>query len=184
MIRNFLMVATSDPGVGTASLVRMRLDLPATTYDTPERRLAFYRRLDERLGSIPGLRASIATTPPASGGAPRAVVVEGRPDTDLGSQPIATMVPIGDRYLDTIGAQRVRGRLFAAGDGTSGNNTDTLVLTTVLLALIALAACLSPVRARAGGRSCEDVERVNSQLKVGNRLSWELGVGDWALTRF
>jgi len=120
MIRNFLMLATSDPGVDTASLVRMRLDLPATTYDTPERRLAFYRRLDERLGSMPGLLASIATTPPASGGTPRAVVVEGRPDAALGSQPIATVVTIGDRYFDTIGAQGVRGRRFAAGDGEIG----------------------------------------------------------------
>jgi predicted permease len=117
MIRNFLALSISGPGVDTTRLVRLRLDLPSPRYDTPEQRLAFYRRLDERLEAMPGLRASIATATPAGGGAPRQVVIEGRPDVETGARPIATLVVIGDRYFDTVGVRRMGGRVFAVGDG-------------------------------------------------------------------
>jgi predicted permease len=120
MTRNFLMVTLTDPGIDTTSLVRLRLDLPAPAYDTPEARVTFYRRLDERLGAMPGVRASIANAVPASGGAFRQVLIDGRPETDATSRPTATMVTIGDRYFDTIAAPQVRGRTFARGDGEPG----------------------------------------------------------------
>jgi len=119
MVRNIVRLSTTDPGVDTAALIRLRLDLPAPAYNLPEQRLSFYRRLDERLESMP-LRASIANAVPASGGALRQLVVEGRPDTQPGARPTATSVAIGDRYFDTIGARKIRGRMFAAGDGEQG----------------------------------------------------------------
>jgi predicted permease len=120
MVRNFLIVSASDPGVDTASLVRLRLDLPSPAYHTPEQRLAFYRRLDQRLAAMPGLRVSIANVVPVSGGAPRQLLIDGRPDTGASSRPVATMVTIGDRYFDTIGTRQIRGRVFSAGDGETG----------------------------------------------------------------
>jgi predicted permease len=116
MVRNLLILSTTDPGVDTAGLVRLLLDLPSPTYNTPEQRSAFYRRLDERLQSLTGLHASIASVPPAAGGASRQLVVDGRPETEARARPIATMVTIGDRYFDTIGARQTRGRLFESGD--------------------------------------------------------------------
>jgi predicted permease len=120
MVRNFVTVASTDPGVDTTGLVRVRLDLPSPTYKEQEQRIAFYRRLDERLATMPGVRASIVNVPPASGGAARQVFIEGRPAGDVSGQPITTMVTIGDRYFDTIGAPRVSGRAFEAGDGEQG----------------------------------------------------------------
>ena len=117
MVRNILMLSTTDPGVDTAGLIRLRLDLPSPAYNTAEERSTFYRRLDERLKAMPGLRASIANVAPAVGGAPRQVLVEGRPEAETRAQPIATMVTIGDRYFDTIGARQIRGRLFEPGEG-------------------------------------------------------------------
>jgi hypothetical protein len=69
---------------------------------------------------MPGVGASIANAVPATGGAVRQVVIDGRPDTDAISRPTATMVTIGDRYFDTIGTRQVRGRTFARGDGEPG----------------------------------------------------------------
>jgi putative ABC transport system permease protein len=120
MVRNILILSATDPGVDTAGLVRLRLDLPSPTYSTPDLRSAFYRRLDERLTTMPGLRASIANVPPASGGALRQLVVDGRPDAEPALQPIVTMVTIGDRYFDTIGVRQVRGRVFSGSDGEPG----------------------------------------------------------------
>jgi putative ABC transport system permease protein len=120
MVRNILMLSTTDPGVDTKGLVRLRLDLPAPAYDTPDKRSTFYRRLDERLQAVPGLRASIANVPPASGGAPRQLLIDGRPDIEASMRPNVTMVTIGDRYFDTIDARHIRGRVFSAGDGEPG----------------------------------------------------------------
>jgi putative ABC transport system permease protein len=120
MMRNLIALSVSDPGVDTASLARLRLDLPSPAYGAPEQRLAFYRRLDERLATMPGLRASIASVTPAGGGALRQLSFDGRPDPEARVRPIATMVTIGDRYFETIARPLIRGRLFAAGDGEEG----------------------------------------------------------------
>ena len=117
MVRNILMLSTTDPGVDTAGLVRLRLDLPSPAYNTSEQRAVFYRRLDERLQAMPGLRASIANVPPAAGGAAREFLVAGRTVTETKVRPVVTMVTVGDRYFETIGVRQLRGRLFAAGDG-------------------------------------------------------------------
>jgi len=119
MVRNILVLSSTDPGVDTAGLVRLRLDLPSPAYNTPEQRSMFYRRLDERLQSMPGVSASIANVPPASGGAARQASIEGRVETETTARPIVTMVTVGDRYFETIGARQLRGRLFVPGDGES-----------------------------------------------------------------
>ncbi len=122
MMRNLLTLSTMDTGVDTSSLIRMRLDLPASAYNTPEQRVMFYRRLDERLNAI-GLRAALASVPPGSGGVMRGVTVEGRAAPPAATLPAATMVSIGDRYFETIGARQIRGRTFAADDGMEGRAT-------------------------------------------------------------
>jgi predicted permease len=119
MVRNLLVMTTSDVGVDTSSLIRLRLDLPAPAYNT-ERRLTFYRRLDERLAAMPGLSASITSGVPAAGGFSREVFVEGRPNPAGDSRPTATIVTIGERYFETIGVRQVRGRTFTDDDGETG----------------------------------------------------------------
>jgi predicted permease len=121
MVRNLLTLSTMDPGIDTSSLVRLRLDLPSPAYNTPGQRALFYRRLDERLEAT-GLRSSIANVIPGSGGATREVAIEGRTDAATGARPTATMVTTGPRYFDTIGAQRIDGRMFAADDGEAGRS--------------------------------------------------------------
>ena len=65
MVRNVLVMLATDAGVDTASLVRLRLDAPSPAYDASERRLAFYRQLEERISSTPTLRASAGQCHPA-----------------------------------------------------------------------------------------------------------------------
>ena len=120
MVRNVLVMLATDAGVDTASLVRLRLDLPSPAYDASERRLAFYRQLEERISSTPTLRAALANAIPLLGGASRDFAVAGRPDPTPASRPRATMVTIGKNYFEVLGARLSRGRLFADGDGTRG----------------------------------------------------------------
>jgi putative ABC transport system permease protein len=120
MMRSLLIRSTMDAGVDTAGLVRMRLDLPASAYDGPEQRRAFYRRLEERLASLPGLRAALSSNVPQSGGAPREVQIEGQSQPDPGRRPLATLITIGKGYFESLGTRPVRGRTFVDGDGDAG----------------------------------------------------------------
>jgi putative ABC transport system permease protein len=123
MARNVIVLSTMEAGVDTSSLVRLRLDLPSPAYDEADRRLAFYRQLEDRIGSVPALRAALANAVPLVGGAGRDVAIAGRPDPTPGPRPRTTVVTIGKNYFETIGARLSQGRVFVDGDGTPGRGT-------------------------------------------------------------
>ena len=118
MLRNALVQARLDAGIDTSRLVTMRLDLPAATYPTAERRASFYRQLDERLAALPGMTGGTGTSAPLRGAFTRSVSVEGR-SPEAGGAPASNLM-IGPGYLDAIGARAARGRTFERGDGTPG----------------------------------------------------------------
>ena len=83
----------------TSSLVSLRLDLPSPAYDAADRRLAFYRQLEDRIGSVPALRAAPANAVPLVGGAGRDVAIAGRPDPTAGPRPRTTVVTDREELL-------------------------------------------------------------------------------------
>jgi putative ABC transport system permease protein len=109
-------------GVDTTSLVRMRIDLPSPAYDAAERRIAFYRQLEDRIGSASALRATLANAVPIVGGASRQIVIASRPEPSPGARPRATVVTIGRNYFDVVGARMAQGRAFTQDDGTPGRS--------------------------------------------------------------
>jgi predicted permease len=120
MVRNVLVLSTMQAGVDTESLVRVRLDLPSPAYDDSARRLAFYRQLEDRIAAVPALRATLANAVPLVGGSSRIIAIAGQPEPTPASARRATMVTIGDRYFETLGARLSRGRVFINGDGAPG----------------------------------------------------------------
>ena len=120
LVRNVIVQATMTAGVSTENLVRMRIDLPSPAYDAPERRLAFYRQLEDRIDSTPALRATFANAVPIVGGASRQIVIAGRPEPAPAARPRATVVTIGGNYFEVLGARMTKGRPFTANDGTPG----------------------------------------------------------------
>jgi putative ABC transport system permease protein len=108
-------------GVDTGSLVRMRIDLPSPAYDPPDRRLAFYRRLEDRIASSPALRATLANAVPIVGGALRPIAIAGQPEASSpATRPRVTVVTTGNDYFNVLGARMSQGRGFRDGDGTPG----------------------------------------------------------------
>jgi putative ABC transport system permease protein len=120
LVRNVIVQATMTAGVDTEGLVRMRIDLPSPAYDAPERRLAFYRRLEDGLDATPALRATVANAVPIVGGASRQTAIAGRPEPAPGARPRATVVTVGRHYFDVVGARIATGRAFTGDDGTPG----------------------------------------------------------------
>jgi putative ABC transport system permease protein len=120
MVRTFLAEYNADPGITTAGLLRMRLNLTSQAYPTPERRAQFYRQLEERLASSSNLRAALAHAAPLEGATPREVSFDGRPDVDSSTRRVST-ITIGLRYFETLDVPILRGRDFLASDVGTGN---------------------------------------------------------------
>jgi putative ABC transport system permease protein len=122
--RSFLAVYRADLVMDTSRLLTMRLTLPDGEYATPAHRAAFYRRLEERLASIPAIgSATMASTAPFGGAALRELAIDGRVPITGNQAPTVAVVTVGLRYFETLGLQLVRGRPFVAGDGTPGHET-------------------------------------------------------------
>ena len=58
MMRSFLAVYRADRVVDATHVVAMPLTLPNQKYQTPEQRSAFYQRVAERVGAIPGVSSA------------------------------------------------------------------------------------------------------------------------------
>ena len=120
MMRSFLVLYSMDFGVpDTSRLLTMQLLMPARKYVTHADRVAFLKRVDERLASVAGIESvTTASNPPVGGGASRLLAVEGR--TLPGERaPSVTLISAGPRYFDTLGVHLIRGRTLAEADGVS-----------------------------------------------------------------
>ena len=118
VVQNVVSLSRVEAGVDTSRLLRLRIDLPSSTYGTPEQRIALYRRLEERLAARGRSQLALANVPPLAGGRVREIEVSGGSAGRAAGR--ATQVTIGAHYFETIGARPVRGREFVAGEGEPG----------------------------------------------------------------
>jgi predicted permease len=124
MMRSFLAVYRADLVVDSSRVLTMSLRLPARKYTTPAQRIAFYQRLEERLGSIqPVSAAAIASTVPFIGAPVWRLAIDGRTPVSGETSPKASYVLIGARYFDTLSLRLLRGRAFTEIDGTAGHES-------------------------------------------------------------
>ena len=121
LARNIVGRLLLDPGIDTTGLLTMKLELPARVYPTADGQRALYERLESRLGTIAGVRATLATWAPLAGGGSRRIAIDGRPVAeDTESQPRATGIGVGARYFETLGIAATRGRTLTADDASAG----------------------------------------------------------------
>jgi putative ABC transport system permease protein len=114
----------SDRVIETDDVLTAALTLPSDTYKTTDQRLAFYRRLEERLGGpAVGTAVSLASVLPLSGADEQRLAIAGRPETDAEPRPTVSMVAIAPRYFETLGLTLIRGREFLQEDGSDGHPT-------------------------------------------------------------
>ena len=120
MIRTILNFRAIDIGFNARGLLTMRTSLPRPKYADPNSRTAFYDRVVAGVGALPGVErvAFGFTLPFTSGGNTTWFAVEHRPIPPGAIND--TMLRAGTtRYLETLGARVVNGRLIDDRDGAS-----------------------------------------------------------------
>jgi predicted permease len=124
MMRSFFEMYNREIGIDTSRVLTMQMILPVRKYPTTESRTKFMEDAEQRLSAAPDIEAvSTATNLPGGGGGSRQIEFAGRPDVADSERPAVTLLSVGSRYFDAIGAPVVRGRAFNESDGLPGRES-------------------------------------------------------------
>ena len=123
LIQSFWRLKGVELGFRPAAVLTARLWLPQPNdpktgpYFTHDARVAFYRRVQERVAALPGVQAVGGTSVlPLSGARGRiSFAVEGRPP-DAGDTSVAEATMATPGYFRALGIDLIRGRLFDEHD--------------------------------------------------------------------
>jgi len=123
LMRSFQKLMTVDPGFNRERMTTFGLVLPNATFPKAETRVAFFNRLTERLGAIPGVSGVAAMTglPPNRSVDANDVDFEdysptqGQPAENVDYFQVVTL-----DYLKTMGISIVKGRGFEPADVSGG----------------------------------------------------------------
>jgi putative ABC transport system permease protein len=129
MMRSFINQYTLDVGIDTSRLLTMGFILPTRKYTTPQSRLDFMRRMEERLNANSAIvGASTASNQPLGGGNGLQLAVDGKPAVSGDSPRMVTMLNVGTPYFDALGVRLIRGRMFDTTEGTPGREVAVVNL--------------------------------------------------------
>ena len=122
MMQNLVSLVRTDVGVETTTLMQMAFEVRRTD-DTPERRLVFFSQLEERLASSPGVRAALTSNSPIAGARVRRLHIDGQPAGEVDALPLVSVVLVGQRYFDVVGARVLEGRAIRRRTTSDGQAT-------------------------------------------------------------
>jgi putative ABC transport system permease protein len=128
MMRSFMRLQHTSPGLNPDNLLTLRLDLPAAKYNLREKRYAFYKELLERIRALPGVEAASAVNraPLAGGYWGQFLTVEGFPVFSVGQAPVINHCVIMPNYFRTMGIPILMGRDF-----TDADTRDSMKVTII-----------------------------------------------------
>ncbi|MBP7778144.1 MAG: ABC transporter permease [Acidobacteria bacterium] len=115
-VETFVRLQSADLGFRTDGLLLGAIFPTRTSYDTPEKTIALYDQVLERVAAIPGVeQAALSSVLPLDGGdSDMSFAIEGRPAVSVASEvPVAWYRLVSAGYFEAIGMRIVRGRSFA-----------------------------------------------------------------------
>ena len=121
LLRTLHTLTTVDAGHRAQNVLTMRVTLPTNRFNSHERMLMFYQRVQADLNALPGVRAAIGISMPLDGsffGQPFEIV--GDPPVEPAQRPTASYEMINYQYLDVMGIPVVQGRAFTDQDVANG----------------------------------------------------------------
>jgi len=118
LIRSFQRLQSVSPGFEAEGLLTASISLPEARYPDGPARSAFFRRLVERAGSLPGVRGAAISMalPPNLSVMSNPYTVEGSTRPEGQSAPVAGHLLISPGYFRTLGVPLLRGREFTDAD--------------------------------------------------------------------
>ena len=118
LMKNAVRLQHTDPGLAPENVVVMDVPLPAAKYNTPERKVAFYREVLQRVRALPGVRhAGLVNDLPLRGWTSANFTIEGQAAPAPGEVPEALERVISSDYLQALGIPLQKGREFEESDG-------------------------------------------------------------------
>jgi putative ABC transport system permease protein len=106
-----------SPGFDASHVLTFHVDLPARTYDTPQKRQAFFDQALSRLGSLPGVQHAAATNLlPFVGGSDMLFTIEDAGSSTPAEQMDANIRIVSPEYFQALRIPHGRGRMFTAAD--------------------------------------------------------------------
>jgi predicted permease len=121
LIRSFSLLSRVDPGFAAADALSFRISLPESAYGDDARLVGFHEALARRLETLPGVRrvGAISGLPLSGSQFTISFTVEGRPEPPPAQQPSMEVSVVTPGYFSAMGVPLLRGRGFAASDGSS-----------------------------------------------------------------
>jgi putative ABC transport system permease protein len=115
LIRSFARLVGVHPGFDTSHLLTFKATLPRSKYSTDPLRMAFFRQLLTRIGTVPGVRsATMESFPPLMGlGSATGVHILSQPQQSLMDLPVAGVRIVGPDYFPSMGIPLRAGRFFS-----------------------------------------------------------------------
>jgi putative ABC transport system permease protein len=121
LMREFLRLQGINPGFKPENVLTMRIGLPGSKYDTPEKRRTFFQELIERIEALPGVQEAGATSHlPLRGARWLNLWVEGIPVLSAGQAPTINLNVITPSYFKAMGIPILTGRDFTDADTRDG----------------------------------------------------------------
>lgn len=116
LARSFAALQRVEPGFESGGVFTGGISLPAATYDTDERVVAFFDELVAEVEALPGVeRAAVVRQLPLTGASWTSdFSVAGRPPEDYGIEAVHREATPG--YFETMRVPLIAGRTFTSGD--------------------------------------------------------------------
>ena len=118
LTRTFMGLNAESLGFESDNLWVASLNLPNDPFDSGDERNTFYRQLDDRLRSVPGVSAVAASTSPPLNSGPPVTVNTGADDSPRAPRISAQDVTMG--FFTTLDVPLLAGRQFDARDTAAG----------------------------------------------------------------
>jgi predicted permease len=130
LVQAFRRILHVDPGFRPENVITFRISLSDTTYDKPEKRIAYYDDLLGQLRALPGVKAAGATSAPPFGGqwGGQFEAEGGRRASVQDENPVVLRVAAAPGYFEAIGMTLVNGRFFEQRDNNGGGKAPMVVL--------------------------------------------------------
>ena len=131
MVRSLGALGRIDLGFDADRLLTMRVSVPTARYDTPEKVVAFYRQLNERVRALPGVEAAgfVRVLPLATSIGDFGLDVEGFAEAP-GRNAKGDWQIVSDGAFEAMKSRLQRGRWFTAAD-TSASQPVAVVNETL-----------------------------------------------------